>query len=84
MRAIVRDSGNGLVHAARVLDSADDIGEWLDVDLLNAQGEKGEPPDMFVVGFQEVRRLSRARILAQKSKLLYQARGEAGRQIEGV
>ena len=31
------------------------MGQWLDVDLLDAEGEKGHPPDLFVVGFQEVR-----------------------------
>lgn len=37
-----------------MLDGVDDIGEWLDVDLLDAEGEDGQPPDMFVVGLQEV------------------------------
>lgn len=36
------------------LDNVEDMGQWLDVDLLDAEGEKGHPPDLFVVGFQEV------------------------------
>ena len=36
------------------LDNVDDMGQWLDVDLLDAEGEEGHPPDLFVVGFQEV------------------------------
>lgn len=30
------------------------MGQWLDVDLLDAEGEEGHPPDLFAVGFQEV------------------------------
>lgn len=40
-----------------MLESANDMGEWLNVDLLDAEGETGTPPDIFVVGFQEVRTL---------------------------
>lgn len=36
------------------LDNVEDMGQWLDVDRLDAEGEKGHPPDLFVVGFQEV------------------------------
>lgn len=43
-----------LTSAGRVLENADDIGEWLDVDLLDDEGEKRTPPDIFAVGFQEV------------------------------
>lgn len=41
-------------NAGLLLEDAESIGEWLDVDLLDQAGDRGEPPDMFVVGFQEV------------------------------
>lgn len=30
------------------------MGQWLDVDKLDGEGEASDPPDLFVVGFQEV------------------------------
>eukprot|EP00903_Cladosiphon_okamuranus_P017359 g15992.t1 len=44
--------------AGRKLDGTEDIGEWLDVDKLDGEGEGSDPPDLFVVGFQEVVELS--------------------------
>lgn len=41
-----------LLLSGRKLDSLDDMAEWLDVDKLD--GEGSDPPDLFVVGFQEV------------------------------
>ncbi|CAM9474706.1 unnamed protein product [Ectocarpus fasciculatus] len=44
--------------AGRKLDSAEDMGLWLDVDKLDEEGDAGVPPDIFVIGFQEVVELS--------------------------
>ncbi|CAM9274896.1 unnamed protein product [Ectocarpus sp. 12 AP-2014] len=44
--------------AGRKLDSAEDMGLWLDVDKLDEEGDTSVPPDIFVVGFQEVVELS--------------------------
>lgn len=39
----------------RKLDSVEEMGLWLDVDKLDDEGDASDPPDMFVIGFQEVR-----------------------------
>ncbi|CAN0057398.1 unnamed protein product, partial [Ectocarpus sp. 8 AP-2014] len=44
--------------AGRKLDSAEDMGLWLDVDKLDEEGDTSVPPDIFVIGFQEVVELS--------------------------
>ncbi|CBN80141.1 conserved unknown protein [Ectocarpus siliculosus] len=44
--------------AGRKLDSAEDMGLWLDVDKLDEEGDTSVPPDVFVIGFQEVVELS--------------------------
>ncbi|CAM9934305.1 unnamed protein product [Scytosiphon promiscuus] len=44
--------------AGRKLDSVEDMGSWLDVDKLDDEGDASDPPDLFVVGFQEVVELS--------------------------
>lgn len=42
------------VVLGRKLDSAEDMGLWLDVDKLDEEGDTSVPPDIFVIGFQEV------------------------------
>lgn len=32
----------------------EDMGLWLNVDKLDSEGETSDPPDLFVIGFQEV------------------------------
>lgn len=44
-----------LYRVGRMLDDYNDIAEWLDADLGDQDGDEACPPDMFVVGFQEVR-----------------------------
>lgn len=43
------------VVLGRKLDSAEDMGLWLDVDKLDEEGDASVPPDIFVIGFQEVK-----------------------------
>lgn len=38
----------------RMVDDYNDIAEWLDADLHAEEREESLPPDMFVIGFQEV------------------------------
>lgn len=35
-------------------DDGAQLGEWLDVDKFDAEGDPASPPDIFAVGFQEV------------------------------
>lgn len=50
----VPETTNGVNLSGRKLDSVEDMGQWLDVDKLDGEGEASDPPDIFVVGFQEV------------------------------
>lgn len=38
----------------RMLEDGNDIAQWLNLDQLDSEGGKGQPPDIFVIGFQEV------------------------------
>lgn len=42
------------VLSGRKVDSVEDMGLWLDVDKLDDEGGASDPPDLFVIGFQEV------------------------------
>lgn len=42
-------------HSGRDVVSVEDVGLWLDVDKLDGEGEVSDPPDLFAVGFQEVK-----------------------------
>ncbi|CAN0165266.1 unnamed protein product [Scytosiphon promiscuus] len=44
--------------AGRKLDSVEEIGLWLDVEKVDADGDTSDPPDLFVIGLQEVVELS--------------------------